>query len=153
MTDLMKRLLLGLDEPAWRNGTLLFARIAVAFVFLWHGVPKAIHIGWAMEKFVGFGLPGVFGPLVGWAEVVFGLLLLVGAWHRVSSLALAVIIVTALAVVQVPGVLSQGDITAGFERDLLLLAATLLLACFGPGAFALGAAGSAGGAGETVRNG
>lgn len=131
MTDWLKRLLQRLDAPAWRNGTLLFMRIAVAFVFLWHGVPKAIHIGWAMDKFVGFGLPGVFGPLVGWAEVVFGLLLLVGVWQRLSSLVLAFIIVVALAVVQVPGMLAEGDVTAGFERDLLLLAATLLLACLG----------------------
>jgi hypothetical protein len=33
--------------------------LVVGFVFLWHGVPKALDPQLAMDKFVGFGLPGI----------------------------------------------------------------------------------------------
>jgi putative oxidoreductase len=111
-----------------RDLTLLATRLVVGFVFLWHGVPKALDPQLAMDKFVGFGLPGILGPAVGILEVVAAALLLAGLLHRVASLALAVVIAGALATVQVPG-----GFSAGLERDLLILAATLLLAVHGPG--------------------
>ena len=112
---------------------LLSMRLLMAFIFLWHGVPKAIYIGWSMEKFVGFGLPGFFGPIVGWAEVVASIALIVGIWHKWANLLLALIIVVAIITVQLP----KGGVTAGLERDLLILAGTLALAIFGPGAMAV----------------
>ncbi len=42
-----------------RDLTLLATRLVVGFVFLWHGVPKALDPQLAMDKFVGFGLPGI----------------------------------------------------------------------------------------------
>jgi putative oxidoreductase len=111
-----------------RDLTLLGTRLVVAFIFLWHGVPKTVDPQMAMDKFVGFGLPGILGPVVGVLEVVAGTLLVTGLLHRVASLALAVVIAGALATVQIPG-----GFSAGLERDLLILAATVLLAVHGPG--------------------
>lgn len=104
----------------------------VAFVFLWHGVPKAIDWPAAYDKFVGFGLPGTLGPLTGIFEVVAALLLLVGLKHRNAALALAFIIAGALITVQIPK-----GFTPALERDLLILALTLSLAGTGPGRLGL----------------
>lgn len=112
--------------------TLLFVRLVVAFIFLWHGVPKALDPAMAAQKFVGFGLPGFLGPVIGMVEVGAAGLLVLGVLHRWSSLALAVVMVGALITVQIPN-----GVTAGFERDSLILVATLLLAVHGPGAITL----------------
>ncbi|MAF35047.1 DoxX family protein [Candidatus Woesearchaeota archaeon] len=107
-------------------------RAVVAFVFLWHGVPKAFNPSMAMSKFVGMGFPGFLGPIVGWVEVIAAILVLVGLYHKWANLALAVIIAVAII-----GVQAKGGVSAGLERDLLILAATLLLASTGPGKFAV----------------
>ncbi len=114
--------------------TFLFLRATVALVFLWHGVPKAIDIAGAADKFVGFGLPGWLGPVVGWAEVPAAVLLLLGLWHRAAAGVLGVIILGAIATVQLPA-----GIAAGLERDILLLVAILVLLANGPGAYAVDA--------------
>ena len=87
-------------------------RLLLAFIFLWHGVPKAIYVSWAMDKFVGFGLPGILGPITGWVEVI-------------ASIGLTV---------QFPK-----GMQAGLERDLLILAGHLVLILTGPGRLALDA--------------
>ena len=116
-----------------RNAYVLFAlRLLVALVFLWHGVPKAFNIEMAMAKFEGFGLPGILGPVIGWLEVVAGGLLLVGLWTQWMSLLLAAIMVGALVTVQIPG-----GVTAGLERDLLMLVGLIVLVVQGPGAWSI----------------
>lgn len=120
----------GAVRARWPDLALLGLRFAVALVFLYHGLPKALQIDMAMEKFVGFGLPGTLGPVVGWLEVVAGIALAVGIFTRAASLLLVAIILVALIVVQAPG-----GFTAGFERDLLLLAALVVLAATGAGRY------------------
>lgn len=95
----------------------LFLRYSIAAVFLWHGVPKAIDPAAAVDKFVGFGLPGVLGPVIGVTEVVASILLVIGFQVRWAALLLAAIILGAIVTVQVPS-----GVTSGLERDLLILA-------------------------------
>lgn len=118
--------------PSYQQLALFFVRQVVAAIFLWHGVPKAIDWSAAFDKFVGFGLPGVLGPVTGIVEVIAAALLVVGLFHRVAVTAIVVIILGALVTVQVPA-----GITAGLERDVLILVATLLLLAHGPGALAI----------------
>ena len=115
-----------MDLRKYRKPALIFLSLVVVFVFLWHGVPKAIDPAMATEKFIGMGFPGFLGPIVGWLEVIAAVAILVGIWHAGANLLLAVIIVVALVGVQIPK-----GVTAGLERDLLVLAATLLLAAEG----------------------
>jgi putative oxidoreductase len=112
--------------------TLLGTRLLVACIFLWHGLPKAVYPSMAMAKFVGLGLPGFLGPIIGIVEVIAAICLVLGVLHRQANLLLAVVIVGAIVTVQIPG-----GITAGLERDLLILAGTLLLSIHGPGILAL----------------
>lgn len=118
-------------DPVRASAALLLTRLVVAFIFVWHGLPKAVNPDWAMEKFVEFGLPGWLGPVTGVVEVAAAALLTLGIFHGAAAVVLAVIIVGALVTVQIPG-----GFTAGLERDLLILAATLTLAVLGPGRFA-----------------
>jgi putative oxidoreductase len=108
--------------------SLLFMRVLVAAIFLWHGIPKAFDFSMAMGKFAGMGFPGFLGPVVGWAEVIAGVLLLVGFWHKYANYVLGIIIVVAILGVQI----GKG-VTAGLERDLLILAGILVLLAAGPG--------------------
>ena len=112
---------------------LFLTRVATALIFIYHGWPKAVDWAMATEKFIGFGLPGFLGPVVGILEVVFGLTLLLGFWTRASSILLGVIILVALLTVQLP----KGGVTAGLERDAMILAVCVLLAAYGPGSWAL----------------
>ena len=114
-----------------RPVVFLLARLLVAVVFLYHSLPKALDVSMAYAKFVGFGLPGALGPVIGWVEVVASVLLVAGYRPRWAALVLAAIILGALLAVQIPG-----GITASLERDLLILMLTLVLATHGPGRLA-----------------
>jgi uncharacterized membrane protein YphA (DoxX/SURF4 family) len=120
------------NEHQLTQASLLLSRAVIASIFLWHGIPKAFNIAAAMDKFVGFGLPPILGPITGWVEVISASLLLLGLFHRMTVLLLLTIIVGALVTVQIPG-----GVSAGLERDLLILAGLTLLAFVGPGRFAL----------------
>lgn len=122
-----------------RDWTLALTRLVIAAIFLWHGVPKALDAGSAAEKFVGFGLPGWMGPLTGWLEVIAAPLLLIGFLHRPAAAVLGVVILGALVTVQIPG-----GITAGLERDALILAGLALLFAHGPGRFSVAGAEASG---------
>ncbi len=124
-----------IDSGPKTHVALLASRLVVAAVFLWHGIPKAFHISAAMDKFVGFGLPGVLGPIIGWAELLGAVALVLGVFHRWAAAGLAVVIVGALVTVQIPG-----GISSSLERDLLILSSLLMLAAAGPGRFRIGGA-------------
>ena len=112
------------------NLALLLSRGIVALIFLWHGVPKAVDWPAAMDKFAGWGRPGFLGPVTGIVEVVASAMLLLGVGHRVAAGILMAVIAGSITTVQIPGGMS-----AGLERDLLILTATFLLWVVGPGAF------------------
>jgi len=116
---------------------LLLMRIVIGGIFLYYGLPKALNWGRAMENFSNMGFPGFFGPIVGVAEVVFAVLLLIGLWTWVSGWGLAIIILVAIISVQISGVVAAGQLTPGLERNLLLIAGSLTLAWHGPGKFSL----------------
>lgn len=102
--------------------SMMALRVLIAAIFLWHGVPKAFDPEAGAAKFVDFGLPGLLGPTVGIVEVVAGLLLAAGILQRWAAGSLLVIILGALVTVQLPA-----GITAGLERDVLVLAGLLVI--------------------------
>ncbi|MFQ5621472.1 MAG: hypothetical protein ACE5FT_06535 [Candidatus Nanoarchaeia archaeon] len=77
------------------------------------------------------GFPGFLGPVISVLELVAALLVLVGSWFTYANYMLAAIIAVAIIGVQIPK-----GVTAGLERDLLLVASNLALAAFGSGKFA-----------------
>ena len=115
-----------------QDTVLLFLRLVIVFVFLWHGVPKAFYIEMAVQKFNAMGFPGFLGPVIGWVEIIAGSFILIGFRNKWANLLLTAVIIVAILGVQLPK-----GVTAGLERDILLLAATLVSAFFGPGLFSV----------------
>lgn len=114
--------------------SLLLLRLMVVFIFLYHGVPKALNWSLAAEKFVGMGFPGFLGPITGIVEVITSVLILLGLYNKISNLVLAFIMAGAIAGVHIPASVAAGTVTAGLERDLMLLAGVIVLAALGAGA-------------------
>lgn len=100
----------------------MFTSLAAVFVIAYHGIPKVLNPGNTMQAFESMGFPGFLGPLVGWVEVLAAIWILIGYKAKPALAAMIVIIATALFVVQLPN-----GVTAGFERDLLLLSVLLAL--------------------------
>ena len=120
------------NHNKFANYALLSLRILLVLIFLYHGVPKAIFWSAAMEKFVGFGLPGFLGPITGIVEVIASVLLLFGRFWKITNLVLLFIIAGALATVQIPGFIADASKVAGLERDLLILVGHITLLAFNP---------------------
>ena len=102
-------------------------RLLLVAIFLYHGLPKAIFWSIAMDKFIGFGLPGFLGPITGIAEVIASVLLLFGRFWQASNLVLLFIIAGAIVTVQLPEFIEDAKKVAGLERDLLILVGHLVL--------------------------
>lgn len=124
--------------------SLLLLRLALVSIFLFHGLPKALNWTMASEKFVNMGFAAFLGPTVGIIEVIAALFILIGLWTTFASLTLGVIITVAIVGVQIPSAQATAEkagqvftLTAGLERDLLILTGILVLMAFGAGALAI----------------
>lgn len=123
---------------ALRDPGLLSLRLGLAVIFLYHGIPKATQWSMAMDKFASMGFPGFLGPIVGIAEVIGGILLIIGLFNFLANGMLAVIITVAIIGVQIPAAASAGVLLpAGLERDLMILVGHLTLMGVGPGKWAI----------------
>ncbi len=120
-----------------KDASLLFLRIWIAIVYLYHGVPKMLDWGMASEKFVSMGFPGLLGGPIGLIEVVGAILLLTGHWFKWTNWILAGIIVVAFFAVHVPASIASGTLTVGLERDGALAAMFWILSAYGPGKYVL----------------
>ena len=117
--------------------SLLLLRLTVVFIFLYHGIPKAVNWALAMQKFVDMGFPGFLGPITGIVEVIASVLILLGLYPKASNLLLVCIMAGAITGVHIPASLAAGTVTAGLERDLMVLSGLLVLAAFGADALSL----------------
>ena len=113
--------------------SLLLLRLAIAAIFLVHGLPKFIGFpSGVMGAFEGMGFPGFLGPIVAVVEVASAILLLLGLWTRWPSYALIVVMLVAIFGVH----LSEG-FSANIERNMLVIAGLLVISAFGPGTWAI----------------
>lgn len=120
---------------------LLALRIAVGAIFIVHGWPKITGArGMAAAMSGGQASPvlvGVF-TLQGLVEVGGGALLILGILTQLVVVAFAIIMLGAIALKTIQlktGFMSQQ--TTGWEFDLVLLAASVLLFFTGPGRLAI----------------
>lgn len=107
-------------------------RIVVGAIFIAHSIGKF------QPGFAGFiqslGLPAEMQIPIALAELVPGILLIVGVMSRISSVILAMVMLGAIFVIK--------DVTSltgdkGIEFDLILLAASLVIIAIGPGRISL----------------
>ncbi len=128
--------------PSWESPQLNFAllvlRLACALPFLYHGSGILFGIlgGSGPVKFAaGMHAPAAIGYLVGLAQFAGGLAILVGAFFRVGSIFVIIVMLGAIFLVHLPHGFDIGQ--GGYEYALteLLLAFGLLIS--GPGAWSL----------------
>ena len=104
-------------------------RAAVGVIFIVHGAGKF------NEGFLGFltgylGLPAEMQIPIALAEMVPGILLLIGVFTRLSASLISIVMLGAIFYVKQAGSLT-GE--RGVEFDLILLAACLVVMIAGPG--------------------
>jgi putative oxidoreductase len=133
-----------------RDVVLLVARLALAWIFLYHGAGKLFdfkHQGGiagttAFFQFEGIPAPHLFAYLVGLTELCGGLLLLVGLAVPLAGIALTLDMVVAMLTATVstgmlPKALPGGIVADGFEINLALAALALTVAVLGAGRFSV----------------
>lgn len=111
---------------------LLGLRLALAIIFIYHGLPKLRQPA-AMAKMVAMPTAMIF--VLGAMEFGAGVLLALGYYAQIAALVLAVVMVGALMmkIFKWRAPFSAMD-KMGWEFDLILLAASLVVLTVGPGA-------------------
>ncbi|WP_435364515.1 DoxX family protein [Haloarchaeobius sp. DYHT-AS-18] len=135
---------LDLDRVSNTDLSVLTVRLGVGLIMLVHGLGKLTGAGPAGSGIEGFAVAlvslGVPAPvltawLVGFAEAVGGLLVLVGLFSRIGAAAIAVVMVGAILLVHLPNgfLVSNG----GYEFALLVLLASVSLVFTDPGKYSV----------------
>ena len=109
---------------------LLFIRLGLAVVFIYHGWVKFQDIAGTTVFFNQLGLAPFFVYLVALVEVFGGLAMLLGVLTEWAGLILAIDMVFAIILVKF-GIGFGG----GYEFDLMLLLAALAILVCGPGKY------------------
>lgn len=115
---------------------LLFLRLALGIIFIFHGYPKLFtHTRESMQMFEHMGFPGYFVYIAGAVEFFGGIVLILGLFTRIGGLLLAGEMAIAVWRVHLP----QGPVTMvkNYEFPLLLAAAAFTLATVGAGLISL----------------
>ena len=106
------------DAPA----AVLLVRLAVGLVFLSEGVQKWIRpedVGAGRFAQIGIPWPEVMGPFVGTAEIVCGVLVLVGLFARLAAVPLLAVMSVAIVSTKIPILIGSGYwIFSGPSRGL-----------------------------------
>lgn len=110
---------------------LLLIRVALAVVFLSHGIQKLGHMDGVVMFFSSLGMPAFFAWLVAIVETLGGAAMLLGVFVQFVGPALAIIMLVAILKAK------TGHGLAGFEFELALLLASLGIAATGPGKLAV----------------
>lgn len=114
---------------------LLFARIAIGVIFIYHGLPKLTHSQQWVQNFHHMGFPGFFAYIAAIFEVFGGALLIVGLFTRIAGLLLAGEM--AVALVGVHGIIRDPGNVHAYEFPLALCVLAFVLATVGAGVISL----------------
>jgi putative oxidoreductase len=117
---------------------LLILRVMLGIIMIYHGWPKVTNLGGTIEAMAGMGVPApavaaIFATV---AEVVGGLLMVLGAFTDIAGLMFAIDMLGAITFVHAKNGFSVAK--GGMEWPLLLVAAALAIALAGPGRYAVG---------------
>ncbi|MFT4313334.1 MAG: DoxX family protein [Candidatus Woesearchaeota archaeon] len=115
-----------------KNISIFIMRALVGILFIYHGVQKVLDPSGTAGFFESLGLIGILGPIVGYVEIIAGILLLIGVWTKWASVAIGVIMIGAIVLVQ-----AANGYSAGLARDVLLLALVYYFFTNGPGTVAI----------------
>ena len=107
-------------------------RSALGVIFILHGISK-FNPGFA-ENLPNMGLPAEMQIPIALAELIPGILLIIGVLSRLSASLISIIMLGAIFIVK-----GASSITGkgGVELDLILLASALVIMIVGPGRISL----------------
>ena len=119
----------------YADWALLILRVVVGIIFIAHGWPKFKNLKQNAQNFAMMGFkPGAFwGTIVAFVELLGGLALIAGFFTQIAALLLAIDMLVAF-LWKVKG---GQKLVSGFELDLTLMAAALLIATIGSGIYGL----------------
>jgi len=107
-------------------------RSAIGVIFILHGISK-FNPGFA-ENLPNMGLPAEMQIPIALAELIPGILLIIGVLSRLSASLISLIMLGAIFMVKgASSVIGKG----GVELDLILLASVLVIMVVGPGRISL----------------
>lgn len=115
---------------------LLFLRLGLAIIFIYHGFPKLFtHSQEAVAAFPHMGFPPYFAYIAGIIEFFGGCLLILGLFTRIAALFIAGEMAIAVLKVHLP----QGGLlaVANYQLPLALAVAAFALVACGAGGFSL----------------
>jgi putative oxidoreductase len=119
--------------PANLDLALLVLRLALAAVLLYHGIPKLMNFGATVGAFQSMNVPApaLTAPFAILAEVIGGILILVGIAVDIAGVLVIIDMLGAIAIVH----WAKGfDFTkGGWEHPFTVLCMALALALAGPG--------------------
>lgn len=115
------------------NTGALLLRLLLGILFVSAGWGKVTHIDMVIGFFGGMGFSPFQAYLVGYTELIAGLLVLVGLFQKPATVALAVIM--AVVVWGLPG--KPNDIFFGHNYDFVLLGTLISLYFIGSGKYSL----------------
>ena len=124
--------------PLSTDWGLAILRVVVGFTFFMHGWQKLFEFGIAgvTNAFTQMGVPlaGIAAPAVATVELVGGLMVMLGFYHRLAALGHVGVMVGAIFFAKMAGGFFA---PAGIEFELTLGVAALTIALAGGGAMAL----------------
>ena len=136
--------ILGLSPVAQLAGLApLVVRVIVGVIMFAHGLQKLIQVGpanFGAQALAGLGvpLPVFMGYVVTFAELIGGILLIIGLLSRLAALVLTIDLTVAILLVKVNvGLIAPPGTGAGAELDLALIAGCLVVFFAGPGKVSL----------------
>jgi len=95
-------------KPVPGTASIILIRLPVGLIFFTQGILKFIDPTKGVLRFaqIGFLHPHFTAHFVGVAEIVFGLLVLIGLWTSLSAVPLVMVITTAIATTKIPELLA-----------------------------------------------
>lgn len=113
-------------SPSVRNIIAWILQVILAIAFIKSGFDKLSNLDGTMKMFGGLGMPEWFGALIGGAELLGGIGLLIPRTVRLAALGLIVIMIGAVVThaTKIPGGLAGGTFAIGL---LVLLVVVYLL--------------------------
>ncbi len=120
----------------------LAVRVIVGIIMAAHGLQKLTggpaNFGQNVLGGLGVPLPVLMGYVVTFAELIGGILLIVGLLSRLAALVITIDLVVAILLVKVNlGLISSQGSPPGAELDLALIAGLLVILLAGPGKLSL----------------
>jgi uncharacterized membrane protein YphA (DoxX/SURF4 family) len=113
-------------SPSVRNVIAWILQVLLAMAFIKSGFDKLSNLDGTMKMFGGMGLPSWFGALIGGAELLGGIGLLIPHTVRLAAAGLIIIMLGAVFMhaTKIPGGIGGGSFAIGL---LVLLVVVLLL--------------------------